>query len=189
VRATGCDLRCTWCDTAYSFYGGIDMTLDEIVAEVDSHGCKLVELTGGEPLLQREIHELIDRLLAKDYTVMIETGGHRDVSELDPRVIKIMDIKCPGSNESDKNLWSNLDHLQKHDEIKFVLADIRDYEWARDVIRQRDLQSKVGLLLSVVHGGEVEMREVVQRMLADHLKARFQVQLHKYVWSPEMRGV
>jgi 7-carboxy-7-deazaguanine synthase len=189
VRTTGCDLRCTWCDTEYSFYGGVEMTLDQIVAEVDRHGCKLVELTGGEPLLQKEIHALIERLHAKNYTVMIETGGHRDVSTLDPRVIKIMDLKCPGSKESDKNLWSNLDHLQPHDEVKFVLADRGDYEWARDVIRKHALEGKVGLLLSVVHGGELEMREVVERMLTDHLQVRFQVQLHKYVWSPEMHGV
>ena len=165
------------------------MTLDQIVAEVDQYGCQLVELTGGEPLLQKEIHELIERLHTRNYTVMIETGGHRDVSTLDPRVIKIMDLKCPGSKESDRNLWSNLAHLQPHDEVKFVLADRGDYEWARDVIREHSLEGKVGLLLSVVHGGELEMREVVERMLADHLQARFQVQLHKYVWSPEMRGV
>ncbi|HZS46494.1 MAG TPA: radical SAM protein [Blastocatellia bacterium] len=188
VRTTGCDLRCNWCDTEYSFYGGVEMTLDQIIAQVDSYGCKLVELTGGEPLLQREIYDLADRLLARGYTVMIETGGHRDISQLDPRVIKIMDIKCPGSNESEKNLWSNLDHLQPQDEVKFVLADMRDYEWARDVIRECGLEGKVGILLSVVHGA-LEMREVVERMLADHLKARFQLQLHKYVWSPEMHGV
>ena len=189
VRTTGCDLRCTWCDTEYSFYGGVEMSLDQIIAEVDQYGCNLVELTGGEPLLQKEIHQLIDRLLSKNYTVMIETGGHRDVSQLDPRVIKIMDIKCPGSKESDKNLWSNLSHLQPHDEVKFVLADARDYEWARDVIRKYELEGKFGLLLSVVHDGQIEMREIVERMLADHLQARFQVQLHKYVWSPEMHGV
>lgn len=189
IRTTGCDLRCTWCDTDYAFYGGVEMPLDQILAEVERYDCKLVELTGGEPLLQRELPALIERLLARDYTVMIETGGHRDVSQLDPRVIKIMDLKCPASGESEQNRWSNLAHLRPHDEVKFVLADRTDYEWARQVIREHKLEERVGLLLSVVHGGPLEMREVVERMLADKLSARFQVQLHKYIWSPEMRGV
>lgn len=187
VRTTKCDLRCSWCDSEYTFTGGTELTLDEIMDRVRSHPAKLVELTGGEPLLQPEIHVLATRLLAEGYEVMIETGGHRDVSGLDPRVLKIMDIKCPGSGEHEKNLWSNLDHLTARDEIKFVLADLDDYAWARDRIRDHNLEARANILISTVWG--VDRRPFVERMLADGLKARFQVQLHKLVWPADMRGV
>ncbi|MEW6731085.1 MAG: radical SAM protein [Acidobacteriota bacterium] len=188
VRTTGCDLRCCWCDSEFTFYGGQQMTIAQIIAEVEKYPSRLVELTGGEPLLQKETPTLAHELLARGYTVMIETGGHRDVSVLDPLVIKIMDIKCPFSGESEKNLWSNLDHLTSRDEIKFVIADRNDYEWARQIIYQRNLASRFHLLLSPVHG-RLSPQQLVEWMLADGLQARFQLQLHKYIWSPEARGV
>jgi 7-carboxy-7-deazaguanine synthase len=188
VRTTGCDLRCLWCDSEFSFYGGEQMSIEEILKRVEQYPARLVELTGGEPLLQKEMPQLAVELLERGYTVMIETGGHRDISVLDPRVIKIMDIKCPASGESEKNLWSNLDHLTERDEIKFVIANRADYEWARDLIRERGLEGRFRLLLSPVHG-LLDAKSLVEWMLADALQARFQLQLHKYVWPPDARGV
>jgi 7-carboxy-7-deazaguanine synthase len=186
VRTTGCDLRCVWCDSEFTFTGGTRMTLDEIIAEVESYGCQLVELTGGEPLLQPEIYELANRLCNAGHKVLIETGGHRDISKLDPRVVRIMDLKCPASGESEKNLWSNLDHLRPDDEVKFVIADRRDYEWTRRVIREHRLEERAQILLSTVFG-QVEPERVVAWMLEDGLRARFQLQLHKLIWPPEAR--
>jgi len=188
VRTTGCDLRCVWCDSEYAFYGGHRMSIDEIIEKVKEYGCKLVELTGGEPLLQPEIPELARRLCDLGYTVLIETGGHRDISVLDPRVIRIMDIKCPGSGEHAKNLWSNIDHLRPQDEVKFVLADMQDYQWALEVIRRYNLEERTKVLISTVHG-KVDLQEIAQAMLRDRLCARFQVQLHKYIWGPDAVGV
>jgi 7-carboxy-7-deazaguanine synthase len=188
VRTTGCDLRCSWCDSEFSFYGGEQMSIEQILERVKQYPARLVELTGGEPLLQKEIPALAIELLERGYTVMIETGGHRDISVLDSRVIKIIDIKCPASGESDKNLLSNLEHLTGQDEIKFVIADRADYEWARDLIRSRELEGRFQLLLSPAHG-LLAPDLLVEWMLADRLQARFQLQLHKYVWSPDKRGV
>ncbi|MBI4747554.1 MAG: radical SAM protein [Acidobacteria bacterium] len=187
VRTTGCDLRCTWCDSEYTFTGGTQMTLDEIMDRVYSYPTRLVELTGGEPLLQKEIYPLATRLLDEGYQVLIETGGHRDISKLDPRIIKIMDIKCPESGEAEKNLWSNLEYLTPRDEVKFVLASLNDYFWARDCIRHHHLESRVNVLISTVFG--IDRRPIVEQMLADGLRARFQVQLHKMVWPADMHGV
>lgn len=188
IRTTGCNLRCVWCDTEYSFYGGKNISVDEIVEKVESYSCKLVELTGGEPLLQKEIYELVERLLNNNYTVLIETSGERDISKLDSRVIKIMDIKCPGSGESTKNRWENLEYLTPKDEVKFVLKDREDYHWAVNVIKKYNLEERVKLLFSPVWG-ELELVELASWMLKDRLKARFQVQLHKFIWSPEARGI
>ncbi len=188
IRTTGCNLRCVWCDTEYSFYGGAEMTLDEIMAQVNSYGCKLVELTGGEPMLQKDIYALSERLLAKGYTVLLETGGSLDLSQLDPRVVKIMDLKCPGSGEADKNYWANLEVLQPHDQIKFVIRDRGDYEWTLNVIRRHRLEERFHLLFSPVFN-VMDYRTLAEWMLADRVKARFQVQLHKYIWPPDMRGV
>jgi 7-carboxy-7-deazaguanine synthase len=187
VRATGCDLRCTWCDSEYTFTGGTHMAVDEIVEKVLGYPCRLVELTGGEPLLQKDVHELAARLLEAGMTVLIETGGHRDVSGLDPRVIKILDVKCPGSGMAEKNLWSNLDHVTRRDEVKFVLADVQDYYWAREIIRIYRLEKRTNILLSTVFG--IDRQPIVERLLADGLDARFQIQLHKLVWDPQARGV
>jgi 7-carboxy-7-deazaguanine synthase len=190
VRTTGCDLRCSWCDSAFTFTGGTTMSVEEILAEVERLDCRLVELTGGEPMLQKDIDELARRLCDGGYTVLIETGGHRDVSQaaLDPRVVRIMDVKCPGSGESGRNHWENLDHLRPTDEVKFVLADRADYEWARGVIRGRGLEGRLAVLLSVAHGS-VSPRDVVEWMLEDGLDVRFQLQMHKFIWDPVARGV
>lgn len=190
VRTNRCDLRCTWCDSAFTFTGGVEMRVDEIVAEVDRLGSGIVEITGGEPMLQRDVGELARRLCDAGRTVLIETGGHRDVGPeaLDPRVIRIMDVKCPGSGESEKNRWENLDILRATDEVKFVLTGREDYEWARDIIRRHALEARLTVLLSVAHG-LVEPREVVGWMLEDGLQARFQMQMHKVIWEHEARGV
>jgi len=188
IRTTACNLRCVWCDTTYSFYGGEEMSLDDIMQKVESYGCKLVEITGGEPMLQKEIYELCDRLLGADYTVLLETGGSLDLSKLDPRVIKIVDLKCPGSGEVERNYWPNLDILQVHDQIKFVIKDRLDYEWTLQVIRQHRLDERFHLLFSPVFN-EMALRPLAEWMLADRVKAQLQVQLHKYIWSPETRGV
>jgi 7-carboxy-7-deazaguanine synthase len=186
VRTTGCDLRCSWCDSEFTFTGGTRMTVDQIITEVEKYGCDLVELTGGEPLLQPEIYELAARLADGGHTVLIETGGHRDISKLDPRVIRVMDLKCPRSGECEKNLLSNLEHLRPADEVKFVIADRPDYEWARGAIREHGLEGRSKLLISTAYG-MIEPERVVAWMLEDKLRARFQLQLHKYIWPPEAR--
>lgn len=187
IRTTGCDLRCSWCDSEFTFSGGTSMTLDQIIAEVETYDCELVELTGGEPMLQPEIYELAERLADAGHTVLIETGGHRDISKLDQRVVRIMDLKCPASGECEKNLWSNLEHLRQHDEVKFVLADRGDYDWMLQTIREHRLEDRVKLLISTAFGS-VKPEQVVAWMLEDKLRARFQLQLHKYIWRPEERG-
>jgi 7-carboxy-7-deazaguanine synthase len=189
VRLTACDLRCAWCDTPYAFYEGRKRPLDQILAEVEAYGCRLVEITGGEPLLQEEVYPLMDELIVRGYTVMLETGGHRPISRVPKTVVKIMDVKCPGSGEAGKNHWDNIDALSPHDEVKFVLNDRADYDYARDVIARFDLASRVStVLLSPVHG-VLDPRTLSEWMLADRLPARLQLQLHKLIWSPTTRGV
>jgi 7-carboxy-7-deazaguanine synthase len=194
VRLTGCPLRCTWCDTEYAFHGGEKMTLDDIVARCDEYGTKLVEITGGEPLIHANAFVLADRLLERGYTVLVETSGAIDVSHLDPRVHRIMDLKCPGSGEESRNLWSNLGHLTERDEIKFVIADRTDYEWARDVIRQRGLDGRIergelrALLFSPVWGS-MDFRELAEWVIEDRLPVRYQIQLHKIIWGAHVPGV
>ena len=189
VRTTGCHLRCVWCDTDYAFYGGRDMTVDGVIAEVEriGRGCLLVELTGGEPLLQKEIGILAERLLDRGYTVLCETSGSLDVDRLPRRVVKIMDLKCPGSGEVDRNLWENLDKLGPEDEIKFVIRDRRDYEWARSVIEERRLGGRK-LLFSPVWG-ELSLGDLAEWVLEDGTPVRVQTQLHKHIWRPEAAGV
>jgi 7-carboxy-7-deazaguanine synthase len=189
VRLTACDLRCSWCDTAYAFHEGRKMSLDEVMAAVDAYGCGLVEVTGGEPLLQEDVYPLMERLLASGRTVLLETGGHRSIERVPRAVVKIVDVKCPGSGEAGRNDWANLDRLAPHDEVKFVLKHRADYEYARDVIARHDLPSRAAaVLLSPVHG-ELEPRTLSGWMLADRLPARLQLQLHKYIWEPNARGV
>ena len=189
VRLTACDLRCTWCDTPYAFSEGRKRSIDDVIAEVAAHQCRLVEVTGGEPLLQDEVYPLMERLLERGYTVMLETGGHRPLGRVPKAVIKIMDVKCPGSGESDKNYWDNVNVLSTHDEVKFVIGDRADYDFARRVIAEHDLRSRVAaILMSPVHG-VLDPRLLSEWMLADHLPARLQLQLHKFIWSPETRGV
>ena len=189
VRLTACDLRCSWCDTPYAFHEGRKMSVDEVVAAVEAFGSPLVEITGGEPLLQEDVYALMDRLLAAGRTVMLETGGHRPTGRVPASVLKIVDVKCPASGESDKNDWSNLDRLEPHDEVKFVVQDRADYDFAREVIARYDLPSRVAaVLMSPVHG-VLDPKTLSEWMLADRLAARLQLQLHKYIWSPTTRGV
>ncbi len=188
VRTTGCNLRCVWCDTAYAFYGGKPMTVAQIIEKVTSLDCSLVEITGGEPLLQKEVPRLARQLADQGCTVLVETSGERDISILDERVVRIMDIKCPGSGEVEKNRWQNIEHLRPRDEIKFVIQDRADYEWARDVIRKYALDEKAGLLMSPVFDA-LEPVDLVDWILQDRLNVRFQLQLHKMVWAPDQQGV
>lgn len=194
VRLTGCPLRCTWCDTEYAFHGGEKYTLEEIVARVEEIGTPVVELTGGEPLIHRNAFRLAELLLDRSYTVLVETSGAVDVAPLDPRAHKIMDLKCPGSGESARNLWSNLEHLTGRDEIKFVVKDRADYEWARARIYEHGLDARVrdgslrALLFSPVWG-EIDFQELAAWILEDRLPARFQLQLHKIVWGANVPGV
>jgi 7-carboxy-7-deazaguanine synthase len=189
VRLTGCNLRCNYCDTEYSFYEGRTMAIAEIVRQVLVHGCNLVEVTGGEPLLQANVQELIAKLLGAGLTVMVETSGAVEVSWLDPRVVKIMDLKCPGSGEEHRNLWQNLAWLTPRDEIKFVLSDRVDYEWAREVIRKHDLPGRVNAVLMSCAFGRLAPLKLAQWILEDRLPVRLQLQLHKYIWPPDTRGV
>jgi len=189
VRLTGCNLRCTWCDTEYAFYEGRQMEIGAVVAEVERFGCHLAEITGGEPLLQAGVYPLIDALLTREFTVMVETSGERDVSALDSRAIKIMDLKCPGSGESGRNRWSNLDHLTARDEIKFVIADRRDYEWARAAIGDHRLTDRVNAVLMSPVFGQIDSADLAAWILADRLAVRMQLQMHKQIWSPTARGV
>lgn len=187
IRTTGCTLRCTWCDTKYAFYEGREMSLDEIITQVQSYGCPLVELTGGDPLESPETPELTRRLLDLGHEVLIETGGHRDISIIDPRARIVMDIKCPGSHMTDKMDWQNIDRLWQGCELKFVLANRADYDWARQTIEARNL-GRWPLLFSPVHGA-LELRPLAEWMLADRVNARLQLQLHKYIWDAARRGV
>ena len=189
VRLTACDLRCSWCDTPYAFHEGKKMSVDEVVAEVDAAGCELVEITGGEPLLQEDVYPLMDRLLAAGRTVMLETGGHRPIARVPEAVVKIVDVKCPASGESAKNDWDNLDRLAAHDEIKFVIQDRADYEFAKEVIARHGLAGRAAaVLMSPVHG-VLDPKTLSEWILADRLPVRLQLQLHKYIWSPTTRGV
>lgn len=203
VRLTGCPLRCRYCDTEYAFREGTTRSIDDILEEVCAHPAELVEITGGEPLAQKNVHDLIGALCDRGLTVLIETAGSLDISVCDPRSIRILDIKTPGSGEVDKNLWSNLDHLHLHDEIKFVICDRDDYDWARQVILDRRLDERcAAVILSPVFeqaaGQEIEgcqgltPRRLAEWMLGDVElagKVRMQTQLHKLIWDPLTRGV
>ena len=207
VRLTGCHLRCTYCDTEYAFKEGEFKSIADIIAEVCSHPCDLVEITGGEPLLQKPVHALITALCDLGKTVLIETSGACDISQeggCDPRAIRIMDLKTPGSGECERNLWSNIDHLTERDEVKFVITNREDYEWAREVIQKHDLPRRCkAVLMSAVFeqapGSEVagckglSPRALAEWILADNLVqlggVRMQAQLHKLIWEPQTRGV
>ena len=189
VRLAACDLRCAWCDTPYAFSGGRKMSLEEVVSRVSELRCPLVELTGGEPLLQKAAIPLMQRLLETGHEVLLETGGHLSAADVPDAVVRIVDVKCPGSGEAGKMHWPNLDLLRPHDEVKFVLKDRADYEYARDVVQRHGLAAKLAaVLFSPVHG-VLDPQLLSQWILVDHLPARLQLQLHKYIWSPETRGV
>src|SRR5215467_7404443 len=201
VRLTGCNLRCTWCDTAYAFHGGKKMSVDDVMKRVDeltggAQNLPLVELTGGEPLLQEEIYPLAEKLLARGYTVMIETSGERSVGRLPREVIKIVDVKCPDSGEPDTFEMKNLEVVSVNDEIKFVISTRKDYEFARDFTREHRLAEKVKqVLFSPVFDDPegkwkgLEPRQLVEWMLEDELPVRLGLQLHKFVWHPSTKGV
>lgn len=188
VRTAGCDIRCVWCDEPHAFTGGERMELEAIEERVAALGSPLVELTGGEPLLQEAVPELITRLADRGYRVLIETGGHRDISVLDPRCHAIVDIKAPGSRMSQHNDLANLERLRPGDELKLVLADRADYEWARNLIRERDLCRRAPVNLSPVHG-ELDPAELSKWIQDDRLAVRLNLQLHKYIWGAETQGV
>ena len=189
VRLTGCDLRCVWCDTPYAFHDGRKRDVDEVVADVEQYRCDLVEITGGEPLLQQDVYPLMDRLLAVGATVLLETGGHVSVARVPVAVVKVMDIKCPGSGECDRNAWENLSRLTDRDQVKFVIADRVDYEFARDVVRRQTLETRCGaVLFSAVHDVLPPAR-LAEWVLADRLPVRLQIQLHKHLWGAGTRGV
>jgi 7-carboxy-7-deazaguanine synthase len=189
VRLTACDLRCRWCDTPYAFHEGRKMSVDEVIADVEARGCQTVEVTGGEPLLQADVYPLMQRLIGSGKTVLIETGGHRSIANVPAGVIRIVDIKCPGSGEAEKNDWTNLAHLNRQDEVKFVIADRRDYEYACDIVHRENLPAHVNaVLFSPVHG-ELDPKQLSEWVIADRLDVRVQLQVHKYIWTPETRGV
>ena len=189
VRLTACDLRCSWCDTPYAFTEGRKMSVDAVVDRVRSYDCPLVEITGGEPLLQNEVYPLMERLLEAGHTVMLETGGHLSIEQVPPRVIRIVDVKCPASGESGRNDWDNLRLIGPTDEVKFVILDRGDYEYARDVIVRHQLISRcAAVLLSPVHN-VLEAKILAVWILEDRLAVRLQLQTHKFIWGPEARGV
>jgi 7-carboxy-7-deazaguanine synthase len=187
VRLTGCQMRCRWCDTEYAFYEGGWRSLAEVLETVAGYGCPLVEVTGGEPLLQPGCRPLLTALADAGYEVMLETGGGLDIAGVDPRVRRIVDVKCPGSGEAENNRWENLALLTDRDEVKFVVADRRDYEFTRDVITRHQLAERCPLLVSPVHG-ELAAAELAAWILEDHLPVRLQLQLHKALWG-DRRGV
>jgi len=189
VRLSACDLRCSWCDTGYAFHQGQKRSLDDVLADVDRRHCQLVEVTGGEPLLQQDVYPLMQSLLDRGRTVLLETGGHVSTADVPTGVVTILDVKCPGSGEAHRTVWSNLDRLRPHDEVKFVVKDREDYEYARKVIGQYDIGERVAAVhLSPVHD-VMDLRSLSEWVLADGLDARVQVQLHKYIWDPGARGV
>jgi 7-carboxy-7-deazaguanine synthase len=189
VRLTFCDLRCTYCDTAYAFYAGSKMTLSEVVAKVLAFDCPLVEITGGEPLLQKNVLPLMKELCDRHKILLIETSGAHDISRIDPRVHRIMDLKTPGSGESERNRYDNIPHLTKRDEVKFVIGSREDYLWSKEKIQQFDLAARCGTVLFSPIFGRIEPRAIVEWILEDRLQVRFQLQMHKFIWAPETRGV
>jgi 7-carboxy-7-deazaguanine synthase len=189
VRLTACDLRCSWCDTPYAFHEGSKMTVEDVVSRVRDYGCEVVEVTGGEPLLQKDVYPLMQRLLQEGQTVMLETGGHISVDAVPQGVIRVIDVKCPASGESAKVHWANLERLRATDQVKFVIQDRADYEFARDVVARYGLAANTAaVLFSPVHG-VLHARPLAEWILADRLPVRLQLQAHKYIWDPQTRGV
>ena len=189
VRLTACDLRCSWCDTPYAFYEGRKMSVQEVLDVVSSYGCPAVELTGGEPLLQKDVYPLMMALLDAGHTVLVETGGHLSLAQVPPSVIKIVDVKCPGSGEAHRMDWDNLSRLSAHDEVKFVIRDREDYDYAREVLARYELDHRcAAVLFSPVHG-VLNARQLAEWVLGDRLPVRVQLQVHKYIWDAQTRGV
>lgn len=189
VRLTFCDLRCSYCDTEYAFYDGKKQTLPEIEEAVAAFACPLVEITGGEPLLQKNVLPLMTVLADAGRTVLLETSGAHDIAAVDPRVHRIMDLKTPGSGEVERNLFSNIDHLTQRDEVKCVIGSREDYEWSREQVERYGLADRCRAVLFSPIFGRIDPREIVEWMLADNLRVRFQLQMHKFIWSPTQRSV
>ncbi len=188
VRLTFCDLRCTYCDTQYAYNEGEEKNIADIIDEISTFHCKLVEITGGEPLLQENILPLMSRLCNDGYEVLLETGGHQDISIVDKRVQRIMDIKCPSSDESDKNLWANINYLTANDQVKFVIGNREDYEWAADKVNHYQLNRICPVLFAPVYK-KIDLKELAEWILQDHLDVQLQLQLQKYIWPANQRGV
>lgn len=182
IRLTGCPLRCQYCDTSYAFQGGQWQDFDSILAEVKKYAPRYVTVTGGEPLAQKGCYGLLTRLCDEGYEVSLETSGALDVGQVDPRVVKVVDIKTPGSGEVDRNVWQNLDHILAHDQIKFVICDQADYEWSKDILRQHQLQDRCEVLFSPSNT-QLKAGLLADWILADRLPVRLQIQLHKYLWG------
>jgi len=189
VRLTACDLRCSWCDTPYAFTEGRKMSVGDVVERVRGYNCDVVEITGGEPLLQKDVYPLMDQLLDEGRTVMIETGGHLSADQVPAGVIRVIDVKCPASGEADRMFWPNLERLRSTDEIKFVIQDRADYDYARTVVEKHELLQRSGaVLFSPVHG-LLDPKQLAEWILSDRLPVRLQLQAHKYIWDPGTRGV
>ncbi|MFQ5444813.1 MAG: radical SAM protein, partial [Nitrospinales bacterium] len=188
IRLTGCNLRCGYCDTEYAFYEGKLISVDEILKKVESAGIPLVEITGGEPLLQKEVYPLMDALLAQGYEVLLETGGSISIKDVPDSVIRIMDFKCPGSGEEENNLWDNIQYLTAKDEVKFVILDRVDYEWSRNILRRYHLDRKAHVLFSPVYD-KLDLVDLTEWILEDGLPVRLQTQLHKVIWDKGTIGV
>ena len=189
VRLSACNLRCRWCDTPQAFTGGNRMTLDDVVGQAVSYGTPLIEITGGEPLLQEPVLPLMQILCDQGHTVLLETSGERDISDVDPRVHRIVDFKAPGSGECERNRWDNVAHLNRKDEVKLVLADRVDYEWAKTVLAEHALSDKVGSVLLSCVWGELDPKDLVRWTLADGLPVRIQLQQHKVIWGADATQV
>jgi len=189
VRLSRCNLRCRWCDTPQAFEGGTQLSRADVLERALSFGTPLVELTGGEPLLQPGAIPLLQELCDSGRTVLLETSGERDISEVDPRVHRIMDLKAPGSDESHRNRWENIEHLTARDEVKIVLSDRADYDWAKRVIEEHALTDRVNAVLLSCVWGELDPKDLVQWVLEDRLPVRVQIQMHKVIWDADTEGV
>ena len=189
VRLSRCNLRCRWCDTPQAFEGGTQLPRADVLKQALSFGTPLVELTGGEPLLQPGAIPLLQELCDSGRTVLLETSGERDISEVDPRVHRIMDLKAPGSDESHRNRWENIEHLTARDEVKIVLSDRADYDWAKRVIEEHALTDRVNAVLLSCVWGELDPKDLVRWVLEDRLPVRVQIQMHKVIWDADTEGV
>ena len=188
VRLTYCNLRCTYCDTEYAFYEGKDYSIDQIISEIKKYDCRLVEITGGEPLMQKESLDLMKNLCDEGFEVLLETGGSLPIKDIDQRVKIIMDLKCPSSGMLKKNMYENIQHLKQTDEVKFVMGSREDYEWTKEILNKYELTKKCAVLFSVVFG-QIEPVKIVNWLLEDKLNVRFQLQMHKFIWEPDKKGV
>lgn len=188
IRLTYCNIRCSYCDTEYAFSEGTETSIEEILQKIRTYECRLVEVTGGEPLFQENVHELMNRLCDEGFEVLLETGGSLDIGKVDGRVRRIVDFKCPSSNMVGKNLWQNVEYLTRQDEVKFVIGNREDYEWSKRMIEQHGIIARSPILMSVTFGA-LEPVTLAEWILADKLDVRFQLQIHKYIWSPETKGV